>query len=71
MENYRHITEMPELSIEEKAAFLAACCHPTRCYIMQLNLRQRMDCIAEALMARVNHDYCKAADPSTCDGGCW
>lgn len=57
LENYRHIVEAPEFSLEEKAGFLAASCHPTRCYLMTLSLRQRLDLIAEALMHRDAEEY--------------
>jgi hypothetical protein len=48
-ENYSHIWFNGDLRIPEKAGFLAAACNPTRCYLMTLSLRERLDLITQAL----------------------
>lgn len=41
-ENFKHIWFNPNISVEAKAGFLAASCHPHRCYLMTLDLRDRI-----------------------------
>jgi hypothetical protein len=48
-ENYGHIWLNPDLTIPEKAGFLAAVCNPHRCYLMTLSLRERVSVIGWAL----------------------
>ncbi len=50
IDNYGHIWWNKDLSVEEKAGFLAACCDPRRCYLATLSLKQRVDVIEKTLM---------------------
>lgn len=49
-DNYSHIWDNPRLNVDEKAGFLAASCHPTRCFLMTLDLPERLDIIRNAII---------------------
>lgn len=48
-QNYRHIWYSPDMSLEQKTGFLAAVCHPTRCFLMTLSLKDRLIYIRRGL----------------------
>lgn len=51
MENYSHIWFNLRLTTDQKAGFLAAVCHPHRCFLMTLSLEDRIAHIQQALEA--------------------
>lgn len=48
-ENFHHIWFNTDLTAEERAGFLAACCDSRRCYLATLSLKDRVQVIREAL----------------------
>lgn len=48
-ENYHHIWFHRQLSAQEKAGFLAACCDSRRCYLGSYSLPERVAVIRVAL----------------------
>lgn len=49
-ENYSHIWYHPDLTVDMKAGFLAACCDSRRCCLAQLSLHERVHTIRVALI---------------------
>lgn len=49
MENYHHIWFSKDLTKEQKAGFLAACCDSRRCYLATLSLKDRIASIQDRL----------------------
>lgn len=50
IENYSHIWYHPDLTVDMKAGFLAACCDSRRCFLAQLGLHERVHTIRVALI---------------------
>lgn len=48
-ENYSHIWSNEDLTIGQKAGFLAACCDSRRCYLSTYSLKERVELIMGAL----------------------
>jgi hypothetical protein len=53
-ENYGHIWYDTKLPTAAKAGFLAAVCHPHRCYLMTLSLHDRYEAIFRTLVLRID-----------------
>lgn len=49
MESYHHIWFSKDLTKEQKAGFLAACCDSRRCYLATLSLKDRIASIQDRL----------------------
>lgn len=49
MENYHHIWFSKDLTREQKAGFLAACCDSRRCYLGTYSLKDRIASIQDRL----------------------
>ena len=48
-DNHGHIWYHPQLTVGQKAGFLAASCHPTRCFLATLALWDRISHIEQGL----------------------